>query len=285
MQNNSFTILPMSQRFSLDPGKTYKGKITIVNPADATSDFEYIASVSPYSVVGEDYTADLVTQSNHSEISKWIKISEPVGKVAPNESKDVEFTIKVPVDAAAGGQYATINVSSNAANSSDNGVSVQNIFEMASVIYANVSGEIVHDGEIIENNIPGFSAVTPVTLSALISNNGNVHEDATFVIAVSDVFSGHVILPTEEDAGQYNEIIMPDSTKKIERNISNLPAIGLVKVSQTIYYNGDVSIVEKNIFICPIWFMALALLTLAAVITTIVMIIRHHHKKNKRTVL
>ena len=285
MQNNSFTILPMSQRFSLDPGKTYKGKITIVNPADATSDFEYIASVSPYSVVGEDYTADLVTQSNHSEISKWIKISEPVGKVAPNESKDVEFTIKVPVDAAAGGQYATINVSSNAANSSDNGVSVQNIFEMASVIYANVSGEIVHDGEIIENNIPGFSAVTPVTLSALISNNGNVHEDATFVIAVSDVFSGHVILPTEEDAGQYNEIIMPDSTKKIERNISNLPAIGLVKVSQTIYYNGDVSIVEKNIFICPIWFMALALLTFAAVITTIVMIIRHHHKKNKRTVL
>lgn len=285
MQNNSFTILPMSQRFSLDPGKTYKGKITIVNPADASSDFEYVASVSPYSVVGEDYTADFVTQTNHSEISKWIKISEPTGKVAPNESKDIEFTIKVPVDAAAGGQYATINVSSNSADSSDDGVSVQNIFEMASVVYANVSGEIVHDGEILDNHVPGFSAVTPVTLSAIISNRGNVHEDATFIIAVSDVFTGRVILPTEEDAGQYNEIIMPDSTRKIERNISNLPAIGLVKVSQTIYYNGDVSIVEKNIFICPIWFMVLVLMTIAAVITSIVMIVRHHHKKNKKAAL
>lgn len=285
MQNNSFTILPMSQRFSLDPGKTYKGKITIVNPADASSDFEYVASVSPYSVVGEDYTADFVTQTNHSEISKWIKISEPTGKVAPNESKDIEFTIKVPVDAAAGGQYATINVSSNSADSSDDGVSVQNVFEMASVVYANVSGEIVHDGEILDNHVPGFSAVTPVTLSAIISNRGNVHEDATFIIAVSDVFTGRVILPTEEDAGQYNEIIMPDSTRKIERNISNLPAIGLVKVSQTIYYNGDVSIVEKNVFICPIWFMILVLMTIAAVITSIVMIVRHHHKKNKKAAL
>ena len=285
MQNNSFTILPMSQRFSLDPGKTYKGKITIVNPADASSDFEYVASVSPYSVVGEDYTADFVTQTNHSEISKWIKISEPTGKVAPNESKDIEFTIKVPVDAAAGGQYATINVSSNSADSSDDGVSVQNIFEMASVVYANVSGEIVHDGEILDNHVPGFSAVTPVTLSAIISNRGNVHEDATFIIAVSDVFTGRVILPTEEDAGQYNEIIMPDSTRKIERNISNLPAIGLVKVSQTIYYNGDVSIVEKNIFICPIWFMILVLMTIAAVIASIVMIVKHHHKKNKKAAL
>ena len=283
MGNNSFTILPMSQRFSMEPGKTYTGKLTIVNPADSVDDFNYKISVSPYNVVGKDYTADLSTEYNRSLITNWIKISEPVGTIAPNESKDVSFTITVPENAPAGGQYAAIAVASNDSAHADSGVAVQNIFEMASIVYANVSGHIVHEGEILENNVPGFSTITPVTLSALISNNGNVHEDATFLIKVSDAFTGRVILPTEEDEGRYNELIMPETTRLIERNISNLPALGVVKISQTIYYNNDpegVSIVEKNVVICPIWFMALACLTIAAIITTIVMAIKRH-KKNK----
>ena len=56
---NAFTLLPMSQNFTLDPGETYTGTITIVNPVDSKSDFAYSVSVSPYSVVGEDYQADI----------------------------------------------------------------------------------------------------------------------------------------------------------------------------------------------------------------------------------
>ena len=66
----------------------------------------------------------------------------------------------------------------------------------------------------------------------------------------------------------------------MEREISNLPALGVVKVSQSIYYNGELSKEEKEIIICPIWFMALVALTLAAIITTIVLIVKKH-KKNK----
>ena len=87
-------------------------------------------------------------------------------------------------------------------------------------------------------------------------------------------------MPTEENDGEYNEIIMPDSERYVEREISNLPALGVIKVNQTIYYNGDVSKEEKDIIICPIWFLALVILTLAAIIATVIMIIKKH-KKNK----
>ena len=279
MGNSTFTVLPMSQRFSLEPGKTYTGSISIVNPADATEDFLYKVSVSPYGVMGEDYTADLVTVTNRSEIVKWIKISEPTGRVKPNETKEIEFTITVPEDVAAGGQYAAIAVSSNETTTANEGVAVNNVFELASLVYATVAGETKHDGEILENNVPGFVIKNPVTLSALISNNCNVHEDATFIISASNVFTGEVILPTEDNEGRYNELIMPESTREITREINNLPALGIIKINQTIYYQGDANTIEKNVVICPIWFMALLFVTILAIIISVVKIITKHKRK------
>ena len=69
---NAFTLLPMSQNFSLEPGGTYTGSITIVNPVNSTSDFAYSVSVSPYNVIGEDYQADISNVSTFSEITNWI---------------------------------------------------------------------------------------------------------------------------------------------------------------------------------------------------------------------
>ena len=279
MGNSSFTVLPMSQRFTLEPGKTYTGSLSIVNPADATEDFLYTMSVSPYGVMGEDYTADLVTETNRSEIAKWIKISEPTGRVKPNETKKVEFTITVPENAAAGGQYAAIAVSSNDTTTASEGVAVNNVFELASLIYATVSGETKHQGEILENKVPDFVVKTPITLNALISNDGNVHEDATFVISISNMFTGEVILPTEDNEGRYNELIMPESKREITREINNLPALGVIKVNQTIYYLGEVKTVEKNVIICPIWFMLLVGVTIFAIIAAIVGIVLKHKRR------
>ena len=281
MDNNTFTIMPMSQRFTLEPGKTYTGSITVVNPADSTSDFHYKASVTPYGVVGENYEADLASTTSRTEIVKWIKISEPTGSVAPNGTKKIEFTITVPENAPAGGQYATISVGSNDQVSADSGVAVRNVFEMASIIYGQVTGETVHKGEILENSIPGFSAVSPLTLTALISNEGNIHESATFVITVSNFFTGEVILPTEENDGNYSELIMPETERFISREINNLPTIGAVKVGQTIYYQGQSSIQEKVVILCPIWFLILAILTILAIIATVVGLVMRHSRKKR----
>ena len=278
MENNTFTVLPMSQRLNLVPGETIEGSIKIVNPADATGDFYYKATVMPYGVVGSDYTADLSTDTAYTVISKWIKILEPTGKIAPNETKEVKFVIEVPEDAPAGGQYAAIAVSSDGDSSSGNGVTVQNVFELASIIYAQVQGEVNRDGEVVENNIPGFVVTPPVTVSALITNRGNVHENATFLITVSNFFTGEVILPTEENEGEYSEVIMPDTERYIEREIDNVPALGVIKVTQSIYYMGNVSKEEKEIIICPIWFLALIVLTIVTLIITVIQIIRKHRK-------
>lgn len=281
--SNAFTLMPMNQNIALNPGEVYEGSITVINPSYSKDDFNYKVSVTPYGVIGEEYTADLLSESDRTAIAKWITIKNPTGTVKPNESEEIKFTITVPENVPAGGQYATIAVSSNDEAGKDNGVSVQNVFEMASIIYANVAGETIHDGEIKENNIPGFVLSNPVTVSALLTNNGNVHEVAAFTITVSNFFTGDVILPTEDNNGEFSEYIMPETTRYTEREIGDLPALGVVKISQTINYSGQVSKVEKNVFICPIWFMALVLLTIAAIVTTIVLLVKKH-RRNKVSV-
>ena len=278
---NTFTIMPMSQQISLTPGKTYTGTITIVNPVDATEDFHYKIEISPYGVVGEDYQADLTSTTGRNEITKWIEIEEPTGTIKPNESKKVNFTIKTPSNAAAGGQYAALAVSSDSNASSGNGVSVNNVFEMASLIYATVTGDIERDGTVLENNIPGFIAVPPLETSVLFENKGNIHEVGTVVLKVTNFFTGDVIFPTGEETGEFSEIVMPETTYLATRNISNLPALGVVKVSQTVFYRGqDPVVTEKEVIICPIWFMILVIACIAAIVAFIVSRIRKHRKKN-----
>lgn len=277
---NAFTILPMSQNFTLVPGETYTGSITVVNPVNSTSDFAYSVSVSPYNVIGEDYQADISNVSAYSKIADWITIDNPTGSVKPNESQEINFTINVPADAAAGGQYAAIMVSSDPSKQESEGVSINNVFALGSIIYADVEGEVTHEGSILQNNIPEFSTVTPVAVSALLDNHGNVHENAIFALNVTNALTGEKIFPTDEDQNNhFSEIVMPETTRYITRNIDNLPALGIVKVEQTIYYNNEVSTVSKNIVLCPIWFFFLVALVIFSIIGFIVASVRHHRRK------
>ncbi|MBQ6414493.1 hypothetical protein IJI28_02640 [Candidatus Saccharibacteria bacterium] len=280
---NFFTVTPMSQRISLEAGKTVEGSISVINPNDSVDDLKYKAYVAPYSVVGEGYEADLTTDSKYNMIKDWITIENPTGTIEPNKTGEIKFKIKVPGSAPAGGQYAAIIITrDDDTTSSENGVAVKDIFEMASLIYANVNGETVHKGEILSNDIPGFVASAPITVGAMISNEGNTHENATVIIKATNFFTGDVIVEGDAEENYYSEIIMPDTTRYVTREISEgLPLLGIVKVEQTIYYQGSSDVASSNVIICPIWFLLLVFLTIGAIIASIVMMVKKHRKKAK----
>lgn len=282
-QQNYFTVTPMSQRFTLEPGQSYTGKLKVINPTDSTGNLDYKAYVAPYGVSGEAYEADLLTSTNYNQIKDWIKIENPSGSLKPNETGEISFSIKVPENAPAGGQYAAIVVTRNdKEQESNDGVAVKDVFEMASLVYAQVNGETVHEGEILENNIPGFVTSAPITLSAKITNAGNVHENATIVIKATEFFTGNVIVEGNMEDEYYSEIIMPETTRLIVRDINEgLPLLGIVRVEQTINYNGQTSTESRNVIICPVWFLLLMIATLGAIVATVVHIVRKHRKKKQ----
>lgn len=280
MNTNLFTVTPMNHNVNLDPGEVYTGVIKVTNPADATTNFKYKIEVSPYGVTEDGSTANFSKETAYTQIVKWITIDEPEGEVEPNNTKEVKFTITVPENAPGGGQYAAIMVGSNNDSEAGENLNVQNVFEMASLVYAEINGEIHKDAKIEQNNIPGFVTGAPITLGASFVNNGNIHEQALVMISAKDVFTGRVIVSSENESDYFTELIMPESTRHVERNINEgLPLLGIVHVEQSISYGGEFSKEEKNVIICPIWFMALVAVTIGAIIFTIVQIVGRHRKK------
>ncbi|MBQ9018429.1 hypothetical protein IJ117_01595 [Candidatus Saccharibacteria bacterium] len=284
--SKAFTVLPMSQDIYLEAGKTFEGSITVANPADSKDDFYYSVSVSPYSVVDQDYTADLVTESDRSAIVKWIEIENPTGVIKPNESVKVNFKINVPIDAPSGGQYAALGVRSNDEMAEQNGVSVQNVFELASLILGNVAGETVHDGQILENNIPGFITNGAPVVTTLLKNDGNVHESASVVIEVKNAFTGERIFPKDDQNNVFSEIIMPGSTRFVSRSLEDVPALGFYTVTQNVSFLGQASDNTILMISCPIWFLVLFIITVGAVIGGgAALISRKLHARNREKAL
>lgn len=284
MEENYFTVTPMTNKMdALQPGKTYTGSIKIINPVTAKSDFRYTITVAPYGVMGEDYDISFTTDSNYTMLTDWVKVDKPKGAVAPNHSEEITYTVTVPDNAPAGGQYAALIVSQDpeASEVKDSTVAVKDVYEIASLIYADVAGETIKKGDILENNIPAFVAEPPITVSSLFTNDGNVHSIATVVIEATDFFTGNVILSSEDN--RYTEIIMPETKRFVTRDISeNLPQLGIVHIKQTIHYLGNTSEESRDVIICPIWFLILVFCVIAFLISFVVYLVHYHRHKHKK---
>ena len=276
-----FTVTPMNQKIQLKAGEVYHGEILVSNPADSGTDFDYKVEATPYSVTGTSYDADFATGSQRSMITKWIKIDESTGTLVPNDKHVVKYTITVPENAPAGGQYAAITISSNDDEAVSNGLGIKNIYEIASIVYAEVDGELVHKGEVTNNEIPGFVTGLPIHLDATITNEGNVHETANVELKVKNVLTGETVYPSEGQSGILEEVIMPESTRYLVRDITNVAPLGVYEVTQSINYLGELSSETKTVFACPVWFLITLVFTAGLIIFGIVSSIMKHRNKNK----
>ena len=284
----AFSISPLTQEIILVPGESYRGSIEVTNPLNADDDFKYNAFVGPYypkSMDGgvDDYgTSDITTITSRNLIMDWIKIDNPSGAVSPNGTASITFTISVPNDAPAGGQYATISVKEDVGNtvSTDGQSNVVEIMQMSSVIFANVAGDTREEGVILENTMPSFLLNSDLEATSLVRNNGNVHSNAEYVLQVWPMFSGEEICTNEEKP--MTSMILPD-TERYNAQTCKLPPIGVFKAKQVVKIFGEVSTVEKTIIVCPIWLLFLIIFAVIALIICIILRAKNKGKKSRKS--
>lgn len=268
--SSSFSVTPMSNTIELKPGETYEGDILVSVPEASTSDFNYKVEVMPYGVIGNDYNADFTSSSKNTEMVNWVKVTNPTGTIAPNGKTHLKYTITVPGDAPGGGQYAALLIGKNDSASVSDGVGVQDVYSIASLIFAQIDGEIIHEGEVIENSVPGFVTNFPAVASVMLKNDGNVHEPANVYLKIKNVLNGQVVYPKEGDSGGINEEIMPGTTRYMTKNIQDISPLGIYEVTQTIDYLGTQHVTTQTMIACPIWFMFLLFVMVCSIITFII---------------
>ena len=273
---SSLTVSPPNKKIVLVPGETYTGSISVFSPAKNERDMHYSVSIGSFSETadgedGDDYgTVDHSTKTAYNQMMDWITLDKTEGWVSPNTADTITYSIKVPMDAPAGGQYASLVVrdESNSDDDSGSGVAIQNIMQILSIIYAEVAGETREEGVILENTMPSFLLNGALEATSMVRNNGNVHTDAEYTLQVWPIIGDEEICTNEETPE--TSLILPE-TERYHAQTCELPSVGIFKAKQVVKIFGETSIVEKMIIVCPLWLLFIILFVIIALVLWVFM--------------
>lgn len=278
----SISMSPLTQKLLLQPGETYEGSFRVLDLESNDEDLNFAMTVEPFSV-DDDYNVIYENNGDYNQMVDWIVLDRYDGKVSPGDSITIHFTINVPTDAPAGGQYAAIkattvnNDESGDANGSSASVKVE--YGVAYTIYAEIAGETHKGGKILSTDVPSFLLSGDISGSASIENTGNVHSDAKYTLQVFPLFSNEEVYTNEENPEVHT--ILPGKTRYEEIAWEGTPDVGIFNVVYTVEFEGVTEQVSKMVIKCPVWLLFIIFFVIAAIIIWIVMRVRGR-KKNAR---
>lgn len=254
----------------LEPGSTYSGTIEVQNTGK--NSFKYRMSVSPYNVVDEKYTQDFEKTTKYNDITNWVAFSRTTGELEPGTDDEIDFTIKVPSDVPAGGQYAVLmaEIVNDDDTSQSSGIST--VQRVGTVLYSNVEGDTHEAGSVSENKISGILFNPPITATSIVENTGNTHATATYVLQVYPLFGDEEVYTNEEDPMTLT--ILPETRRFNTMTWEGSPHLGIFRVKQTVTIFDETSTAEKVVFLCPVWFLLIVLVIIFCIIFWIISRIR-----------
>ena len=277
---------PMKEWIVLNAGEQYKSSFVISNPSTNTTDFHYVANVSPF-YVNENYDVVYEDFGSINQMAGWITLSNYEGILTPNSAKEIYYTVNVPEDAPAGGQYAAIIVQSQAMDSESSfndeenaGLQINQVLGISHIIYAEISGTTRRSGEILSADVPGFLFSGNISGNSTIKNTGNVHGEARYTLQVFPLFSDEEIYTNEEKSK--TKTVVPDRILYNETSWNETPGIGVFNVVYTVEFEGVTTQVSKLVIKCPIWLLFIIIFVIFAIIFWLMMRVRSRKKSGGR---
>lgn len=278
--NESFSMSPMTESVILNPGDSYSSSFNITNTS-SDGDFHYNVSVIPY-YVDETHSAIFENENDRSRIVDWITINGGnKGKLATNETKTIEFTVSVPETAAAGGQYACIVVEADSEFASSDageggGIDISEGFRIGYTFFAEITGESIISGEIVETAIPSVVVDGKISATSIVKNTGNVHSVAKYRLLVYPLFSDTPAYDSDEHTVEVSDthIIFPEREYVHEMHWEDTPILGIYNVKYKIEYQGLENETTGVVLVCPGWLIFLTLIGLVILVIRIISLMK-----------
>lgn len=146
----SLSVTPTLFDVSVDPGQTWRSSVRVINPNDDTLTV-FIEPVL-FSAAGERgiSTFSRLDQSESQGITlaEWFELNETVLTIPSQDTAQLTFSVSVPEDAAPGGQYAALLVSTQPPPDVADGSQVRTTQAVSSLFFMRVSGDIDELGRI-----------------------------------------------------------------------------------------------------------------------------------------
>lgn len=285
-------ISPVANRVVLNPGDELTYKMEVDNIG--AKKFKFRVYATPYTIANEAYEVNFNTDTNRTQISRWISFNQNMNakkdsekkwqkevtfEIEPDKRQEVEYKISVPKDIPEGGQYATIfaeSVPEEAASSTG----VRTISRVGLILYGRTNGETTEEASITNFNMKSFMTSGKITAEVDIANKGNTDFTATVSMKIDKLIGGTV---AEVDAPYP---VIPDSpTRHAVLEWEDTPVFGIFNVQTTITALDQTVTENKIVLILPLWIIVIMLVLLTIIIAWLIILIRKRRAQKSRLIV
>ncbi len=237
------SVSPTRTELPILPGDSEEVTISVRNITSADiiarpvlNDFEADGDGGSPRLLGPD-------EESAQSLASFIKGLDDV-QLAPEESKDITFTVDVPQEAFPGGYYGAIRFQAIPVNESgeENPGQISLTASVASLLFIEVPGDILEDVQVdyvkafVGENTGSIFTSKPDFAGVSITNNGGSFIKPFGPVRVEN-FSGDTILTYEINNQDPRGNVLPDSTRTFRDQLL---------VQETTVINGEESTEEYN---------------------------------------
>lgn len=183
--SRNITMSPASALLSVKPGETATNKFEILNSGD--DGYVVYTSVSPYRVVGLDYTPDFAQLPGTTNTASWVKIANSEVSVAPRTAATIQYSVTVPSGTAPGGYYAVLFAETRPPDDAEQVTGVVPRNRVGNILYITVEGSVQTSGDVTAEPVSGVRVQTILPVGFKISNTGGVHFQSIVDVSIKGV--------------------------------------------------------------------------------------------------
>ncbi len=215
-------IAPPVLNLTADPGQTIKTQISL---RDISSNKLVVsAQINDFVASGEDGTPKILLDANEPNpysMKSWVVPLQDFTLV-PKQIQSVPITIKVPANAAPGGYYGVIRFTGTPPELKGTGVSLS--ASLGSLVLLRVNGAAkealaIEQFSVGSDGKPGsLFESTPITFTERLKNKGNIHEQPSGQVTITDMFGKKV---ATVNVNQPPRNVLPGSIRKFEQPLDS----------------------------------------------------------------
>lgn len=218
----SMVLSPTNRKYTVEPGQTVADTVTVVN--DGKVAYDLLVYARPYSVNNENYEPNFTATPPNADAYKWVQFQKTVYRIEAGATQKIDFTMKVPPQANAGGHYGVIFAEIQPAGPAQ-GTSVLRKKRLGMILYATVGGNYKSAGEMIGVDMPFWQVEPPLKALLKAKNTGNTNFDLTAKITIRDLFGSTKYTATKQFT------LLPSTTRHMNMDWTDGPWFGLYKVT------------------------------------------------------
>lgn len=279
-------IAPPILTLSANPGQTLKIPIKL---RDVSSGKLAVTNqINDFVAAGEDGTPKILTdtkQTSPFSLKDWISPLAPF-TLSPQQIQTVNVTITVPKNASPGGHYGVIRFTGRAPQLNSTGVSLS--ASLGALVLLTVSGKL-HEQLSLQELSANKNGKTgslfqsaPVDFTVRLKNTGNVQEQPSGYILVTDMFGKTVAAININQPPRY---VLPDSIRKFtgelgKSNIGNKRLFGRYHAKLTLTYGANKQTLTGSMtfWVIPYKLIAIVIILLIAAFFVLRYLLRRYNQ-------